>query len=104
MPAFLHTVHFWLKDGLTEDDKHDVLEGIRSLAESPNVARMSVRVPAGTPRPVVDNSYDFQLVCEFDSTELHDAYQSTDDAVHQAFIKNYKDKWTKVLIYDSVRA
>ena len=28
MPAFLHTVHFWLKDGLSEEEKHDVLEGI----------------------------------------------------------------------------
>jgi hypothetical protein len=104
MPAFLHTVHFWLKDDLTDEEKHDVLEGIRALAESPNVSRLSVRVPAGTPREVVDNSYDFQLVAEFDSQELHDAYQSPDDAAHQAFIQNYKDKWTKVLIYDSVRA
>lgn len=104
MPAFLHTVHFWLKDGLTDQDKHEVLEGIRSLADSPNVARVSVRVPAGTPREVVDNSYDFQLVCEFDSAELHDAYQSADDAAHQAFIARYKDKWQRVQIYDSVRA
>ncbi len=104
MAAFLHTVHFWLKDGLTDAQKHEVLEGIRSLAESPNVARVSVRVPAGTPRAVVDNSYDFQLVCEFDSAELHDAYQSPDDKVHQAFIDTYKDRWTRVLIYDSVRA
>ena len=35
MPAFLHTVHFWLKDDLNEEDKHHVLEGIRSLADSP---------------------------------------------------------------------
>jgi len=104
MAAFLHTVHFWLKEGLSEQEKHAVLEGIRSLADSPNVAKVSVRVPAGTPRTVVDNSYDFQLVCEFDSAELHDAYQSPDDQVHQNFIKNYKDKWTRVLIYDSVRA
>lgn len=104
MPAFLHTVHFWLKDDLTDEQKHEVLGGIRALAESPNVSRMSVRVPAGTPREVVDNSYDYQLVCEFDSSELHDAYQSPDDAAHQAFIANYKQFWTKVVIYDSVRA
>jgi hypothetical protein len=104
MPAFLHTVHFWLKDDLTEDDKHRVLEGIRALADSPNVARLSVRVPAGTPREVVDNSYDFQLVCEFDSSELHDAYQSADDEAHQHFIQHYKKYWDKVRIYDSVRA
>ena len=104
MPAFLHTVHFWLKDDISENEKHHVLEGIRALAESPNVARLSVRVPAGTPREVVDNSYDFQLVCEFDSKELHDAYQSPEDEAHQAFIANFKPYWTKVVIYDSVRA
>ena len=104
MPAFLHTVHFWLKDGLAEDDKHHVLEGIRALSDSPNVARLSVRVPANTPREVVDNSYDFQLVCEFDSQELHDAYQSANDQAHQHFIQNYKQYWTKVVIYDSLRA
>ena len=104
MPAFLHTVHFWLKDGLSDEDKHHVLEGIRSLADSPNVARLSVRVPAGTPREVVDNSYDYQLVCEFDSSELHDAYQSAEDEAHQRFIQDFKPYWTKVLIYDSVRA
>lgn len=104
MSAFLHTVHFWLKDSLSEQERHDVLEGLRALAESPNVARVSVRVPANTPREVVDNSYDFQLVCEFDSSELHDAYQSPEDDAHQTFIDNFKDKWDRVLIYDSVRA
>lgn len=104
MPAFLHTVHFWLKDGLSEEDKNEVLHGIQKLADSPNVARVSVRVPAGTPREVVDNSYDFQLVCEFDSQELHDAYQSPEDEAHQHFIQNYKQYWTKVVIYDSLRA
>lgn len=104
MPAFLHVVHFWLKDGITDDDRRSVLEGMRALADSPNVARMSVRVPAGTPREVVDNSYDYQLVCEFDSSELHNAYQSPDDRAHQHFIDHYKQHWQKVRIYDSVRA
>jgi len=104
MPAFLHIVHFWLKEGLSEQERQDVLAGIRSLADSPNVSRLSVRVPAGTPRDVVDNSYDFQLVCEFDSPERHDAYQSPDDAVHQQFVRNHQDKWTKVTIYDSLHA
>eukprot|EP00752_Nemacystus_decipiens_P013510 g11968.t1 len=97
--AYLQTLGYPAKlagDDLTEDDKHHVLEGIRALADSPNVARLSVRVPAGTPREVVDNSYDFQLVCEFDSQELHDAYQSADDEAHQHFIENYKQYWTKV--------
>lgn len=104
MPAFLHAVHFWLKDDLSDSDKQTMLDGLRALADSPNVARVSVRVPAGTPREVVDNSYDIQLVCEFDSKELHDAYQSPDDQAHQSFIDQNKEKWTKVVIYDSVRA
>lgn len=104
VPAFLHTVHFWLKPELTEDQRGSFLEGVKKLADSPTVSKVRVGVPAQTPRPVVDNSYDVQLVVEFDSQEAHDAYQSPDDAVHAAFVGGFKDYWTKVLIYDSIRA
>lgn len=104
MPAFLHTVHFWLKPELTDDQRDDFVVGVKRLADSPAVASVRVGVPANTPREVVDNSYDVQLSVSFDSSEAHDAYQSSEDPVHAEFISTYKDYWTKVLIYDSVRA
>lgn len=103
--AFYHIVHFWLKDEHTTGEAFDrVLAGAKSLGESPNVASARVGVPAGTPREVVDNSYNIQAVLTFDDKAAHDRYQSPDDAVHQAFIDTFKECWTQVVIYDSVEA
>lgn len=104
MPAFLHTVHFWLKHDLSDQRRAEFLSGVKGLAESPAVAKVRVGKPAGTPREVVDNTYDYQLVCEFDSEEAHAAYQSPEDEVHAAFISGFKDCWARVVIYDSLRA
>ncbi len=102
--AFVHTVHFWLKPDLSDEQRADVMAGIKSLADSPNVSTLRVGVPAGTPREVVDNSYDIQLMVTFADSESHDRYQSDSDVAHQAFIDGYKQYWTRVLIYDSLEA
>lgn len=103
MSKFYHCVHFWLKDEHKSGPAFErVLEGVRSLADSPNMESCRVGVPAGTPREVVDNSYDIQLLAIFPDKAAHDRYQSAEDAVHQNFVDNFKDRWTKVLIYDSL--
>lgn len=103
MSKFHHCVHFWLKDEYRKGGEFErVLAGVRSLGESENMERCRVGVPAGTPRDVVDNSYDIQLLAIFPDAAAHDRYQSGDDAAHQAFIANFKHCWEKVLIYDSI--
>ncbi|MEO0515465.1 MAG: Dabb family protein [Planctomycetota bacterium] len=104
MSTFHHTVHFWLRHDLSDDQRQAFFAGLKRVADSPNVELCRVGVPAGTDRPVVDNSYDAQLHCVFASQEKHDAYQSADDEVHTAFIEGFKDCWAKVVIYDSVEA
>lgn len=104
MPMLQHTVFFWLKPDLTAERRAAFMAGVKGLADSPNVASCRVGTTANTPRDVVDNSYDVQLVCGFNSQAEHDAYQSADDAVHQIFIDGNKDCWTKVLVYDSLEA
>lgn len=99
---FLHIVHFWLKPDLTADQRRAFEAALHAIAKSPNVSRVRIGRPAGTPRPVVDNSYDYQLLVEFADQAAHDRYQSPDDAVHQAFIDQNKTLWTRVLIYDSL--
>ena len=102
MQRFHHVVHFWLKPDLTARQRADFMDGLAQLGESANVSRSRVGVPAGTDRPVVDNSYDVQLLCEFQDAAAHDRYQSPDDRIHQDFVDRFKTYWSKVLIYDSV--
>ncbi len=99
---FHHTVHFWLKPSVTDAQRDAFEAGLRALADSPNVATVSARRPAGTPRDVVDNSYDYQLFIQFADSSAHDAYQSADDPAHQRFIASFKPLFDRVVIYDSV--
>jgi hypothetical protein len=104
MSKIHHTVHFWLKPDVSDDRRAAMLAALKGLAESPNVTDGWVGTPLGTDRAVVDNSYDFQLFTTHEDQAAADAYQSPDDTRHMAFIENYKDIWTKVLIYDAIEA
>lgn len=101
MGKFYHCVHFWLREDLTESQISEFIDGVRALGDSGNVESIRVAVPAGTDRPVVDNSYGVQLLAIFLDSAAHDRYQSG-DPVHEAFIEKFKNCWTRVLIYDSV--
>lgn len=101
--SFHHCVHFWLRDDLSEADRRRFIEGVRRLGDSAFVGSVRVGVPAGTDRPVVDNSYDVQLLAVFADRDAHDRYQSG-DPVHERFIETFRTFWTRVLIYDSLEA
>ena len=51
-------------------------------------------------RDVVDHSYDHALIVHFKDQAAHDAYQI--DSIHTAFVEAHKDKWSKVVVYDSL--
>lgn len=99
-----HTVHFWLKPGVTDERKAAMIQGLKGLAQSPNVSSAWVGTPAGTPRDIVDNSYDVQLLAVFADKAAQAAYQAEDDQVHMGFVAEFKDDWDKVLVYDSVES
>jgi hypothetical protein len=104
MSSVLHIVHFWLKPEVGEDRRRAMAQALRGLGESPNVGRVRVGRPAGTPREVVDNSYDLQLLIEFADQAAADAYQAPEDKRHTDFINEFHDDWARVLIYDSLEA
>ena len=100
-PGFIHTVLFWLKPGTSEAAKQQVIDDCRRLLGSISTVRfLAVGEPAGTPREVVDNSYQIGLVVHFDDRAGHDAYQKAEP--HLEFIRRNEAVWQRVQIYDLI--
>ncbi len=96
----VHIVVFWLKKDLSKDDLVLFEKEVRSLANISSVEQLFVGPPASTtPRPVIDNSYDFCLTVVLENVDAHDAYQQ--DPIHLDFIEKCSHMWEKVKIYDA---
>ena len=97
---FVHSVYFWLKSDLTEEQRTKFWEGVRSLTSIESVLRGFVGAPAPTDRPIIDRTYSCALIVSFDDDAGHEAYQN--HPVHDKFREECADFWSKVLIYDAV--
>lgn len=97
----LHTVHFWLNKEVSEDQKREFIEGIRTFALAVDeIKSFEIGVPAGTPeREVVDNSFQVSLFVHFGNVEDHNIYQS--HPAHDVFVNRFNDLWAKVVVRDS---
>lgn len=99
--TFIHNVYIWLKEDVTVEQRKDFeLNGLHALTKVKSIHHSYYGPPAGTPRDVVDNSYDYAFVSMFRSSAGQDAYQA--DPIHKKFIEDYKDLWTRIQIYDNV--
>ena len=96
---FVHSVYFWLKEDLTDDERAALRGGIESLAKIEATEEVYVGAPADTDRPVVEASYDFGLTVLLADRAAHDVYQV--DPIHLAFVDEFSGYWTKVVIYDA---
>jgi hypothetical protein len=95
-----HAVYFWLKDELTDQQRHRFEEHLNQLTAIPHVTRGHVGRPARTePRDCVDHTFTFALVLEFADVDAHDAYQ--EHPTHHRFTYECKTLWRKLMIYDS---
>ncbi len=96
----IHSVYFWLKPELSEEQRASFKAGLESLRAIKTVSALYIGTPAPIPdRPVVDRSYSFGLTIVFPDVEAHNAYQV--DPIHKAFVETNKVHWTKVQIYDA---
>ena len=96
----IHTVIFWLKEGLTQEDKDLFFEGAKTLSTIESVEQSYMGTPADTTkRPVVDNSYDCAITVCLRDLAAHDLYQA--DPIHLAFIEKCGHLWERVVIYDA---
>ncbi len=97
-PGFVHTVFFWLEEGATDQDRQDFRKGVAELTKCKTILNSFIGPPGGTPRDVVDNSYEYCLQLFFRNKEDHDLYQQDPD--HNFFIEKYKHLWSRVQVYD----
>lgn len=97
---FTHSVYFWLRDDLTDDQLAKFWDGLKSLTTIPTVKVAHIGTPATTDRPIIDRSYTAALVLMFDNQADQEVYQTHD--VHEAFRQACDGYWSKIVIYDSV--
>jgi hypothetical protein len=96
---FIHTVLFWLKDGTADSRKSALIQDCKDLLGSiTTVQYLAAGEPAGTPRGVVDNSFDVGLVVHFKDSAGHEVYQTAEK--HLEFIERNNDIWERVQVYD----
>jgi hypothetical protein len=96
----IHSVFFWLKADLSEEQRAAFRAAVGSLREIPGARSLFLGTPALIPsRPVVDASYTYALSITFDDVAGHDAYQV--HPTHRAFVDNNRDLWDRVQIYDA---
>ena len=96
---FVHSVYFWLKDNLSEQDRRKFEEELRSLLTIESVSHGFIGSPAATDRPVVDATYSRALIVFFEDEAGHDAYQ--EDPIHDRFRVDCEPFWQRILIYDA---
>lgn len=99
----VHHVFFWLQNPDSKEDLAALLAGIRSLGAVPQVKGVHAGVPADTEaRDVVENTYHASEMLLFDSLADQAAYQA--HPLHQKFIDDHSHRWSKVVVFDTVRA
>jgi len=97
---FVHTVFFWMKADVTQEQKGAFYQGLMKLKAIDSIETGYVGVPASTNRPVIESSYDYSITFVFKTAAEQDAYQSHPD--HLEFIAAYNHLWEKVVVYDAV--
>lgn len=98
--VLVHQVYFWLKSGLSKEDVLKFENGVKSLLKIKTIKYGKVGKPgATTQRPVIDSSYSYSLLTVFEDVKGHDQYQV--DPIHEKFLKDCKELWEKVVVYDS---
>ena len=96
----VHAVFFWLKPGLTADERKRFRAEVGKLSAIRTIDRIYIGPPAAVAeRGVTDRSFDVALTILFKDGPAHDAYQV--DPVHVAFVEGNKDSWTRVQVFDS---
>ena len=97
----VHTVLFWLRKDLREDQITEFRIGLETLKQIKSAEAVYIGSPADLePRPGIRlSTYDFCLTVILEDVKAHDAYQV--DPIHRKFIETYASHWKRVRVYDA---
>lgn len=95
---FVHSVFFWLKEGMTDDEVETFKKGLESLISISSVKSGFFGTPAKTDRPIIDKSYNYGLTIITEDYDSHMEYQV--DPIHDKFKEDCRKFFEKVVIYD----
>jgi hypothetical protein len=99
--AIIHDVYFTLKDSTPKERQKLVDACKKYLTGHPGSTFFAVGTLArDLDRPVNDRDWDVSLHIVFKDRAAHDKYQDAER--HLQFIKENKDGWKKVRVFDSV--
>ena len=96
----IHSIYFWLKDEVRRINVRSLCRLMRMLDGIDHISAAWLGTPAAiTPRPTVDDSYDYALTPMFaDSSNIMTPIKRIP---FKAFVVNRRDLWSRVQIYDS---
>ena len=96
----VHTVIFWLKNDLSDEERSTFFKEVATLGTIPSVEDFHLGTPAQTlKRPVIDDSYDCAVTVVLQDLAAQDQYQI--DPIHQEFIDTCSSFWERVVIFDA---
>jgi hypothetical protein len=96
---FGHMVFFTLKDSSPEAQARLVQDCQHYLSDHPGTLHFSSGTLADTMRPVNDRTFHVALHLVFANRAAHDAYQDAER--HLEFVRQNKDNWVQVRVFDS---
>ncbi|UGU16551.1 Dabb family protein [Sinomicrobium kalidii] len=99
-PVVNHYVLFWLKEDLTEEQVEEFTGFFEMLRKVPGIRKFYYGKPADSkPRDVVDNSFTYNLMIQFDTLEALEVYGV--HPMHMEAIEKYSHFWERVVVHDS---
>lgn len=98
-PPFVHNVYFWMNNPDSAEERRKLETGLKTLRNIDQVKGFHLGKPVPSERDVVDDSFAYHLMLQFDSPEDQTAYQTV--PVHEQFVADCSGLWNKVQVYDS---
>lgn len=95
---FIHSVYFWFKEEVTEEQLAVFYADTEKLREIEVVKAFYTGKPANTNRPIVERSYDFAVIVHFEDLAGHDTYQQ--HPIHLGLLEKHSNLWERVMITD----